>query len=213
MVKDCSIQLENLTLQRGERLLVRDLSFQLNSGDALELRGANGSGKTTILRAIAGLHTPLSGKIILSGIDDALNKDYVSFLGHNDAIKANETVLHQLQFWAQMFDNRTCSITEIAKDLNLQRTLNLMGGVLSAGQKRRFAIARTIISNRPIWLLDEPAAPLDAAGRELLGTILDKHRKSGGIIIAAVHDALPGKGAKCLYIDAISQTVSQTVPA
>ena len=190
---DICLKIENLALQRGERLLVRNLSFELNAGDAIELRGANGTGKTTLLRAIAGLHTQKFGKIILSGNDDFENKDYLMFLGHSDAIKSNETIKHQLKFWADFFGATQDIIDKSVARLNIERILPLMGANLSAGQRRRVAIVRLLIAGRPLWLLDEPFAPLDNLGRKILGEILDEHRNSGGMIIAAVHDAPLGR--------------------
>lgn len=190
---DICLKVENLALQRGERLLVRNLSFELNAGDAIELRGANGTGKTTLLRAIAGLHTQKFGEIILSGNDDFENKDYLMFLGHSDAIKSNETIKHQLKFWADFFGASQDIIDKSVARLNIERILPLMGANLSAGQRRRVAIVRLLIAGRPLWLLDEPFAPLDNLGRKILGEILDEHRNSGGMIIAAVHDAPLGR--------------------
>lgn len=190
---DICLKIENLALQRGERLLVRNLSFELNAGDAIELRGANGTGKTTLLRAIAGLHTQKFGEIILSGNDDFENKDYLMFIGHSDAIKSNETIKHQLRFWADFFGANQDIIDKSVARLNIERILPLMGANLSAGQRRRVAIVRLLIAGRPLWLLDEPFAPLDNLGRKILGEILDEHRNSGGMIIAAVHDAPLGR--------------------
>ena len=201
VINNATLEIKNFTLQRGDRLLVRELSLALKSGDVLELRGANGSGKTTLLRAIAGLHQAISGSITFTGNDDFENKDYIGFMGHLDAIKPNETISQQLAFWAKFFGNNTAQISDIAEQLKISRILPLMGISLSAGQRRRVAIARIIIANRPIWLLDEPAAPLDNDGRKVLGEILNTHSKKGGVIIAAVHDALPCMGAKQLHLD------------
>ncbi len=185
---NASLELENIALQRGDRLLVRNLSFVVNSGEAIELRGANGTGKTTLLRAIAGFHRPLLGAIKFTGNKDWANCDYLMYLGHNDAIKANESVAQQLNFWADFFGAPREKIADISARLNINRILPIQGGGLSAGQRRRVAIARIMLANRPLWLLDEPFAPLDKSGREVLGQILDEHRKKGGMIIAAVHD-------------------------
>lgn len=188
-----SLSLKDIALQRGERLLIRGLSLSLEKGDGVELRGANGTGKTTLLRCIAGLHQQKFGQVNLSGMDDAANNEYVVLMGHLDAIKSNESVLAQLEFWADFFGTARNEIMAHVKRLEIERLLPLMGGGLSAGQKRRVALVRALISKRPIWLLDEPFAPLDTKGREILGKILDEHRENGGIIIAAVHDNPPCK--------------------
>ena len=188
-----SLSLKDIALQRGDRLLIKGLSLNLEKGDAIELRGANGTGKTTLLRAIAGLHQQKFGQIVFSGLDDAANNEYVVLMGHLDAIKSNESVLAQLEFWADFFGTPKSEIKTHIKRLEIERLLPLMGGGLSAGQKRRVALVRALISKRPIWLLDEPFAPLDTKGRHILGKILDEHRENGGIIIAAVHDEPPCK--------------------
>ncbi len=199
-----SLEIENLALQRGDRLLVRNLSLALKSGDAIELRGANGTGKTTLLRAVAGYHKPIFGAIKFAGNNEWLNRDYVIYLGHNDAIKANETVKQQLEFWADFFDAPRAKIAEIAERLSINRILPIQGGGLSAGQRRRVAIARLLLAHRPIWLLDEPFAPLDKKGREALGKILDEHRQNGGMIIAAVHDTPLGQKMQILDLNEFS---------
>ena len=201
MINSVSLEIKNLSLQRGDRLLVRNLNLTAKAGEALELRGANGSGKTTILRAIAGLHKPKSGTIGFQGASEFENSDYIGILSHLDAIKPNEKIGRQLEFWAEIFCGSNAQISFIAEKLKIKHLLGLMGSSLSAGQKRRVAIARIILTQRPIWLLDEPAAPLDADGRNILGSILQQHLDGGGIIIAAVHDPLPLKNAKILQID------------
>lgn len=196
-----TITIENLSLQRGDRRLVDNLNLSLKSGDGLELRGPNGTGKTTFLRAIAGLHRPKSGKIIIDvGIDNEAYENLM-FLGHSDGIKNNENVQTQLEFWADFFGAPKAKINDAIETLDIGYIANLAGGVLSAGQRRRVALARLLISGRPVWLLDEPAAPLDEKGRLKLGQLFDAHRDNGGIIILAAHDKPPGRDFEILKID------------
>lgn len=190
------LELNDIALRRGDKLLIKGLSFTLESGEAIELRGANGIGKTTLLRAIAGFHTPNFGQINFSGYNEFENKDYLMFLGHLDAVKANESVKHQLEFWADFFGSSYDKIQAAIKRLKIEHILPLMGANLSAGQKRRVALVRLMIANRPLWLLDEPFAPLDNLGREILGEILNEHRQNGGMIIAAVHDTPMGNAMR-----------------
>lgn len=204
-----SLEINNLALQRGDRLLVRDLSFEIKSGEAIELRGANGTGKTTLLRAIAGFHNPIFGEIKFKGNEDWANCDFLMYLGHNDAIKANESVEQQLNFWADFFSSPRAKIAEISARLNINRILPIQGGGLSAGQRRRVAIARIMLANRPLWLMDEPFAPLDKNGREILGQILNEHRQNGGMIIAAVHDTPLGNEMRTLDLGQFSPELSQ----
>ncbi len=188
----------NLTLQRGNRTLVRNFDLTLNAGDGLTIRGANGSGKTTLLRALAGLHAPSQGTITGNFIEDG--PPQMSFLGHQDPIKAGETLRQQLTFWAELSGKNKSAITVTLEQTGLTRQIELQGGVLSAGQRRRASLARILIEDRPIWLLDEPAAPLDSQGRALLGQVLDAHRAKGGMFVAAVHDDLPGRETQIVWL-------------
>jgi heme exporter protein A len=194
-----TLSAQNLALQRGHRILVENFDLVLKPGDGIALRGANGSGKTTLLRALAGLHEPRTGTISGNAIDDG--PPQISFLGHQDPIKAGQTLADQLAFWASLSGKPSKTRDDIATQLGLGRQLNLQGGVLSAGQRRRASLARLLIEDRPIWLLDEPAAPLDSAGRDVLGNVLDAHRAKGGMFIAAVHDTLPGQPTHTIWLD------------
>lgn len=183
-----TLTLSEIALKRGDRLLISGLNLGLRAGDAVELRGFNGAGKSTLLRAICGLHTPLAGKIVIDNSPEIQVLENVAFLGHLDAIKSNQTIKGQLEFWCNLFGAKNTQITNIVELLDIAHLLPLMGASLSAGQKRRVSIARIMLSGRPIWLLDEPFAPLDTKGRKQLGQIIDAHRDNGGIVIAAVHD-------------------------
>lgn len=200
-----NVAVSDLSLVRGWRTLVSDLSFDVEAGGGLALRGPNGSGKTTLLRALAGLHTPRSGQIAITMTDGSAKEtedaaSLIGFLGHLDAIKPGQAVREQLLFWASLAGD-TISLPDSALQLvGLTRQADLPGGVLSAGQRRRLALARLIVSQRPVWLLDEPAAPLDADGRAMLGRLLDDHRARGGIVITAVHDTPPGAAMDMLEL-------------
>jgi heme exporter protein A len=201
---DVSLCARSVKLQRGHRILVEDLSFKVGSGAGLMLRGANGSGKTTLLRALAGLHQVAGGQIEWASATlkepDAEPHQWISYLGHLDAIKPGLTVKSQLQFWADLDGNGFVQVSDALNSVGLSRQADLAGGVLSAGQRRRLALARVLIQARPVWLLDEPAAPLDDEGRTLLGRLLDAHRQQGGLFIAAVHDLVPGSSVDCLWL-------------
>jgi heme exporter protein A len=197
------LQVEDLRLRRGRRALTEGLSFAVGPGDALAVHGPNGSGKSTLLRALAGLHAPKSGRIALVGPAGPLDGEgdregAVAHLGHLDAVKAGQTVGAQLGFWAQVLGAAPTAAAAAAERLGLLGQWSLAGASLSAGQRRRLALCRLLLAPRAIWLLDEPAAPLDAQGRATLGALLDAHRADGGLVIAAVHDDLPGAAARRL---------------
>jgi heme exporter protein A len=196
-----TLTIQNLTLQRGHRVLLQDFNLSLQAGDGVTIRGANGSGKTTLLRALAGLHEAKSG--VVTGNIEEDGPPQISYLGHQDPMKAGEKLSDQLAFWAVLAGRDPNVISDIVQRLGLTRQVSLQGGVLSAGQRRRASLARLLIEDRPIWLLDEPAAPLDNQGRDMLGQVLDGHRAKGGMFIAAVHDELPGSATQTLWLDAL----------
>ena len=185
------LTVQNMTLVRGGRTLVRGLNFEVRSGDALLLTGANGAGKSTLLRAIAGLFTPASGAISISGDDieddenPALQAHYV---GHSDALKGALSARENLDFWAAALKRRGgLDPLQALAAVNLAHVADLPVGWLSAGQRRRTALARLFVAERPLWLLDEPTTALDAASQTRLAQSMAAHRAKGGMIIAATH--------------------------
>jgi heme exporter protein A len=190
------LNVEDLALQRGERVLFRRLDVQVSAGEAVALTGANGVGKTSLLRAIAGFIRPSAGRITFEGgrgrlpTEDA-RRAGCHLVGHQDGLKPGRRARDELLFQAHWHGGSTDGALSAADRLGLTRLLALEVRVLSAGQRRRLALARLIASPRPLWLLDEPLAPLDAASRTLLGAVMAEHLASGGLIVAAVHDPLP----------------------
>jgi heme exporter protein A len=189
--------LDGLALARGERVLLAGLSANVSAGEAVELTGANGAGKTTLLRAVAGLIRPLMGAIAFEGPkgkavepEDA-RRFGCHLIGHQDGLKSARTAGEELEFQARWTGGSHEGALAAAERLGLTRLLGLPVRALSAGQRRRVALARLIASPRPLWLLDEPLSPLDAAHRELVGEVMAEHLRRGGLILAAVHDPLP----------------------
>ena len=189
-----SLIADRLSLARGDRTLFEGLSFQVSAGQALALEGANGAGKTSLLRLIAGFLTPKAGTLTLKdqsrAVTDAEERGaYIGWLGHQDGLKPQLTVIEQLQFYARLYRSGS-QPSAVLEEVGLARQAELPCRYLSAGQKRRLALARLLASARPLWLLDEPFAALDTSGQALMGRLMALHCGNGGIVIAATHDPL-----------------------
>ena len=186
------ITVTTLTLSRGDRVLFRDLSLEVASGEAVALTGANGAGKTSLLRAIAGFIRPDVGTIAFAAADAAeARARHLHWLGHLDGLKGARRAREELAFQARWFGADDDGVAAAVDILALEPLLDLEVRKLSAGQRRRLAFARLVAAPRPLWLLDEPFAPLDARWREALGLLMRAHLDKGGAILAAVHDPLP----------------------
>lgn len=185
------LSVTNLSLSRGERVLFRDLSFDLAPGQAIALTGANGAGKTSLLRAVAGFIRPDAGDIALDGRSPAEARDGLHVLGHQDGLKGQRLARDELDFQARWLGANASGNARAIEALGLAPLLDMETRKLSAGQRRRLALARLIAAPRPLWLMDEPFAPLDARWRETLGRLMAEHLATGGAILAAVHDPLP----------------------
>lgn len=197
-----SLTAERLACTRGDRKLFDGLSFRVSAGQALAVEGANGAGKTSLLRMIAGFLAPAAGRLVLksaqSEITDAEERGKViGWLGHHDGLKPQLTVREQLDFFARLY--RRQPDASALERVGLARQAELPCRYLSAGQRRRLALARLLVSERPLWLLDEPFAALDAAGQALIAQLMARHCGHGGLIIAATHDPL-GLGNESLKL-------------
>ena len=184
------LHVEGAALRRGGRLLFEGVGLDLAAGEACALIGANGSGKTSLLRAVAGLVRLEAGQVSFGDMESTVARgEGLHLVGHADSLKAARTAREELAFWT-----RWCGggdIDTAAEALDLSRLIDLEVRRLSAGQRRRLALARLIAAPRPLWLLDEPLSPLDARWREGFGAIMAQHLEGGGMILAAVHDPLP----------------------
>ena len=181
-----------LTLSRGERVLFRDLSLSLASGEAVALTGANGAGKTSLLRAVAGFIRPDAGTVAFTGAEPAeARRRHIHWLGHLDGLKGARRARDELAFQSAWLGADRAAVEAAADVLALEPLLDLEVRKLSAGQRRRLAFARLVATPRPLWLLDEPFAPLDARWRAALGVLMQAHLDKGGAILAAVHHRLP----------------------
>lgn len=182
---------DNLACRRSSRIVFENLAFEVQAGEALAVTGANGAGKSTLLRVVAGLLPILAGQVALDPAqDDIPLAERCHYVGHRDALKPALTPLESLGFWQAMLGSAAASPLEALDVVGLTHAAGLPSGYLSAGQRRRLAFARLLVSRRPVWLLDEPQSALDAASRDRLARLMANHLDSGGIIMAATHDPL-----------------------
>lgn len=168
----------DLAVCRAGIPVLEGVSFALAAGQALVLRGPNGIGKTTLLRTVAGLQPPLSGRI-------DCGPEAVAYAAHADGVKATLTVAENLAFWAAAYG--TDAVTQALVDMNLAQLANRRAANLSAGQKRRLGLARLLVTGRPIWVMDEPTVSLDADSVALFGRVVASHLAAGGAALIASH--------------------------
>jgi heme exporter protein A len=191
---------QNLACRRESREVFADLRFSVAAGEALAITGRNGSGKSSLLRLIAGLLRPAGGQIELEGGDSELTiGEQAHYLGHQDALKPSLTVLENLQFWSRYLGGIS-TVEAALTAVGLGALGALPAAYLSAGQRRRLSIARLISVKRPIWLLDEPTSALDGAAQARLAELMRQHLVGGGLILAAAHGPIGLDGAKELRL-------------
>ena len=193
---DPTLEVENLHLWRGERHVLRGLHFVLAPGACLEVRGVNGSGKTTLLRTLCGLLYPEEGRLLWNG--ENVQRDLSAFhavlayLGHDPPLKSDLTARENLHYWIGMrrhvpAEEMTAALARVGAVPFCDRRVR----TLSAGQRRRVALAGLALLAVPLWLLDEPTTNLDNEGREIVGDLIREQLARGGMVVAAVHQGLP----------------------
>jgi heme exporter protein A len=193
----------DLTIERGGRRVIAGLSFEAAGGAALTVKGPNGAGKTTLLRALAGFLPVESGGFALDGGDDERTVgEQAHYLGHLDGVKAALTAGENLAFGAAALSGDSSREAQLKalSALGLAHAIDFPARLLSAGQRRRVALARLVVARRPLWLLDEPTTALDAGAQVALAAMMRTHLKDGGILLAAVHGDLGLDGAQELRL-------------
>jgi len=200
------IEVIDLTCQRGDRPLFRGLSFTLNPGSLLHVRGENGCGKTTLLRTLCGLTQPAEGEIHWRGrsIREQFDnyKQQLCYIGHGNALHGDLTPMENLQFEACWAGEDWVDTRPALAGLGLGRIAGLSSKLLSQGQKRRVALARLSILKRALWVLDEPFAALDTRAMNQLRDVLTQHLDRGGICLLTSHQevAIPGSQVQTLAL-------------
>lgn len=172
------LRITDMAVPRGGVPVLEGVSLALDSGEALVLRGPNGIGKTTLLRAVAGLQPALGGRVEAA-------PESVVYAGHADGIKAALTVTENLRFWAQVFGAK--DISRAIETFGLAPLARRQAGALSAGQKRRLGLARLLVTGRPVWLLDEPTVSLDTEAVSMFAGAVRDHLSGGGAALIATH--------------------------
>jgi heme exporter protein A len=200
------LDVAGLVVARGGRPVVSGIDFALSAGEALVVTGRNGAGKSTLLRALAGLLPHAAGAISLAGgAPDADLPAQAHYLAHADGMKAALTVEENLDFWRAYLgvdDGAGSLLPSLAlARVGLAHALRAPFGALSAGQKRRAALARLLVARRPVWLLDEPMTALDRGSREKFAEVMRDHCAGGGLIVAATHEPLGLPAATALALE------------
>lgn len=189
---------ENLGGERGGESVFSGIGFALEEAHALVVTGPNGSGKSTLLRVIAGLLPVAEGRLLLEGGGETFPSvaSACHYLGHQNAMKAALSVAENLRFWRDFNGSGPADVQEALETVGLGAIGHLPFGYLSTGQRRRASIAKLLVSQRPLWLLDEPTAGLDKASEARFAGMMAKHCAEGGIIVAATHLPLGLDGAR-----------------
>ena len=186
--------LDNLACRRAGRLVFRDLSFRVEAGQAVALRGPNGVGKSTLLRQLAGLIPVAGGDARLGEVSLAANpqgfQEQVAYAGHLDAVKPTLGIGENLMLWAGIYGNDAARADAALARFGLDTIASRPAAQCSAGQQRRLGLARLLVADRPLWLLDEPTVSLDADASGLVADLVREHIAAGGIALIATHVAL-----------------------
>ncbi|MCE4226381.1 heme ABC exporter ATP-binding protein CcmA [Methylobacterium sp. C25] len=178
---------ENLACRRSGRRIFAGLGFMLGASEALMVTGRNGAGKSSLLAMLSGRLKPDAGSIRVEEVGEATLAECLHVVGHRDGLKSALTAEENLVFARDLLGTPTASPRDALEAMGLAHALRLPVAYLSAGQRRRVALARLLVCRRPLWLLDEPTAALDTASQAVLAGLMARHRAEGGLVIAATH--------------------------
>jgi len=193
---------DDLASERGGRMVFEGLSFAVADADLLTIVGPNGAGKSTLLRIIAGLLPATEGAIAVDPAPEGPRGSLMHYLGHRERLKSALSVRENISFWRRTAGETGLTPLEALERVRLDHLIDTPAAYLSAGQRRRVAIARLLAVHRPIWLLDEPTSALDAQSEAELGGIIAEHVAADGIVIAATHLKLPTPATQTLEMEA-----------
>lgn len=191
-----AINASNLTCVRGDNTLFSKLSTDVSNSECLHVTGPNGSGKTSLLRIIAGLNSPDSGKVQWQGVNINNNDDYFSncaYIAHKDGLKNELTAIENLRYYQQLEGNSNEDhLDDALQQMGLLTRADLIAQKLSFGQRRRLSFARLLVHDFPIWILDEPFTGIDTHGRQLIESLCVNHLTNQGLIVMTHHQSLQG---------------------
>ena len=195
-----ALAVENLACRRGGRLIFEGLSFRLAQGEAIALTGRNGAGKSSLIALVCGRLRPEAGSVRIEGAGDTPAPELIHLIGHRDGLKSALGAAGNLAFAQAVLGEPALSAAAALDMVGLPHVADVPVGYLSAGQRRRVALARLLVSRRPFWLLDEPMAALDFAAQAMVAGLMQAHLDAGGAILAATHGPLGLAGARELRI-------------
>jgi len=202
------LQVEDIHVWRGDRHVLQGVNFSVGAGNLLHIAGSNGAGKTTLLRVVCGLIAPELGAVTWQGHDIRTQRERyqsnIAFAAHDAALKADMTAFENLAFAVSMRRSVTpAQLLDAMRRTGADSYADLPARVLSAGQKRRVAMARVLAAEAPLWLLDEPFSNLDTAGVAVISGLIDEHVGAGGAAVVVAHHGLAeGPGMRQLVLAA-----------
>lgn len=207
MINKNTLELNNISVQRGDKLLMTGLNFKWSSGDFIQIEGHNGIGKTSLLRILAGLAVPETGTVLWDQENIKSNRENyynnLLYLGHHAGIKTELNAWENLRFYQKTTrcEKEEAKLWDVLDIVGLFGREDLTANQLSAGQQKRIALARLWLSKAPLWILDEPFNAIDKKGVENLTKLFEEHTEKGGIVILTSHQTVPSKKIRQIHLD------------